>query len=51
MIEFIRGRLKFGEGKGAAPFPSLIAVWDYPVTPGGKYRFDIACRDMRNHHA
>jgi phage N-6-adenine-methyltransferase len=34
MIEFIRGRLRFGDGKGAAPFPSMVAVWDYPLTPG-----------------
>ncbi|MHB9293729.1 hypothetical protein Holit_02859 [Hollandina sp. SP2] len=27
-IEFIRGRLKFGDSTGAAPFPSMIAVWD-----------------------
>jgi phage N-6-adenine-methyltransferase len=26
-IEFIRGRLKFGDGRGAAPFPSMIAEW------------------------
>jgi site-specific DNA-methyltransferase (adenine-specific) len=26
-IYFIRGRLKFGDGKGSAPFPSMIAVW------------------------
>jgi site-specific DNA-methyltransferase (adenine-specific) len=26
-IYFIRGRLKFGDGKGPAPFPSMIVVW------------------------
>jgi len=26
-IEFIRGRLKFGDGKGTAPFPSMIVAW------------------------
>jgi site-specific DNA-methyltransferase (adenine-specific) len=26
-IYFVRGRLKFGDGKGSAPFPSMIAVW------------------------
>jgi site-specific DNA-methyltransferase (adenine-specific) len=26
-IYFIKGRLKFGDGKGSAPFPSMIAVW------------------------
>jgi phage N-6-adenine-methyltransferase len=51
IIEFIRGRLKFGDGKSAAPFPSLIAVWDFPATLRGKYHFDLACRDMRNRHA
>jgi hypothetical protein len=28
-IEFIRGRLKFGDGKSAAPFPSMIAKHGY----------------------
>jgi site-specific DNA-methyltransferase (adenine-specific) len=27
-IFFIKGRLKFGDGKGCAPFPSMIAVWN-----------------------
>ena len=27
-IYFIRGRLKFNDGKGSAPFPSMIAVWN-----------------------
>lgn len=26
-ITFIRGRLKFGDGKGPAPFPSMIVVF------------------------
>ncbi|MEK6833214.1 MAG: DNA N-6-adenine-methyltransferase [Nanoarchaeota archaeon] len=26
-IRFIRGRLKFGDGKNSAPFPSMIVVW------------------------
>lgn len=26
-IEFLRGRLKFGEAKNAAPFPSMIVVF------------------------
>lgn len=26
-IRFIKGRLKFGEGKNSAPFPSMIVVW------------------------
>ncbi|MHA1372645.1 MAG: DNA N-6-adenine-methyltransferase [Promethearchaeota archaeon] len=26
-IRFIRGRLKFGNGKGSAPFPSMIVIW------------------------
>ena len=25
-IEFIKGRLKFGDGKNSAPFPSIIAI-------------------------
>ena len=26
-IHFIKGRLKFGDGKGSAPFPSALAFW------------------------
>jgi site-specific DNA-methyltransferase (adenine-specific) len=26
-IYFIKGRLKFGDGRGSAPFPSMIAIW------------------------
>jgi site-specific DNA-methyltransferase (adenine-specific) len=26
-VRFIRGRLKFGDGKGRAPFPSAIVVF------------------------
>ena len=26
-IRFIRGRLKFGDGKNSAPFPSMIAIF------------------------
>lgn len=26
-IEFLRGRLKFGDGKGTAPFPSMIVIF------------------------
>ena len=26
-IHFIKGRLKFGDGKGSAPFPSALAIW------------------------
>ena len=26
-IRFIRGRLKFGDGKGSAPFPSMIVIF------------------------
>ena len=28
-IEFIRGRLKFGDAKNSAPFPSAIVVFDF----------------------
>jgi len=27
-ICFIKGRLKFNDGKGSAPFPSMIVVWN-----------------------
>ena len=26
-IRFIKGRLKFGDGKGTAPFPSMIVIF------------------------
>lgn len=26
-IRFVRGRLKFGESKNGAPFPSMVVVW------------------------
>lgn len=26
-IRFIKGRLKFGDGKNSAPFPSMLVVW------------------------
>ena len=27
-IEFLKGRLKFGDGKNSAPFPSMIVVFE-----------------------
>ena len=32
-LRFIKGRLKFGNSKTAAPFPSVIAIWGTPTTP------------------
>jgi len=29
-IRFVRGRLKFGDGKQSAPFPSLVAIFKPP---------------------
>lgn len=26
-IRFVKGRLKFGDGQGSAPFPSMIVIW------------------------
>ena len=26
-LQFIRGRLKFGDGKNSAPFPSMLAIF------------------------
>lgn len=26
-IRFVRGRLKFGDGKGSAPFPSMVVIF------------------------
>jgi phage N-6-adenine-methyltransferase len=51
-IEFIRGRLKFGEGRGSAPFPSMITVWE-PANislieeENEKLRFNKACFSIR----
>ena len=28
-IRFIKGRLKFGDGKNSAPFPSAVVVWSH----------------------
>ena len=36
-VYFIKGRLKFGEGKNSAPFPSAIVVFD-----GDKTKYDRA---------
>jgi phage N-6-adenine-methyltransferase len=30
-IRFVRGRLRFGDGKHSAPFPSLVAVFQPPT--------------------
>lgn len=27
-IRFLKGRLKFGEGKGSAPFPSMVVIFN-----------------------
>lgn len=27
-VIFIEGRLKFGDGKNSAPFPSMVCIWD-----------------------
>lgn len=31
-LRFVRGRLKFGDGKNSAPFPSVIAIFRPPTT-------------------
>ena len=31
-IRFLRGRLKFGEAKQSAPFPSMVVVYNYGST-------------------
>ncbi len=41
-IRFVRGRLKFGDGRQSAPFPSLVAVYRPPARSGtniGNTRF------------
>lgn len=32
-LRFISGRLKFGDGNGSAPFPSVVAIFGTPTTP------------------
>jgi site-specific DNA-methyltransferase (adenine-specific) len=32
-VRFIRGRLKFNDGKNSAPFPSMIVVFSLPPQP------------------
>jgi phage N-6-adenine-methyltransferase len=32
-IRFIKGRLKFGEGKNSAPFPSVVVIFRPPADP------------------
>lgn len=38
-LRFIEGRLRFGDGKGKAPFPSVVAIFrpglEVPVHPNG----------------
>ena len=31
-IRFVKGRLKFGDSKNAAPFPSMVCVFNGGVT-------------------
>lgn len=40
-IRFIKGRVKFGDGKGSAPFPSAIIVFDSskPIDPAIVYEY------------
>ena len=34
-IRFLRGRLRFGDGKNTAPFPSALAIWwGFPLQGG-----------------
>lgn len=37
-IRFVRGRLRFGDGKQSAPFPSLIAVYRASARPSWPHR-------------
>lgn len=32
-IRFLQGRIKFGDSKNSAPFPSMIVVWNKKSTP------------------
>lgn len=37
-IRFVRGRLKFGDGKNSAPFPSMVVVFTPDTVAGRGYR-------------
>lgn len=39
-IYFIKGRLKFGDSKNSAPFPSMIVIFDHTVK-GKKYKTTV----------
>jgi len=39
-VRFIKGRLKFGGLKDAAPFPSLLLIWEYPRIKIDDYKCD-----------
>lgn len=52
-LRFVKGRLKFGDGKQSAPFPSLVAVYRPPLklacaqpsngaSPGEKGKTDLS---------
>lgn len=32
-LRFISGRVRFGDSKAGAPFPSVIAIFGTPTTP------------------
>ena len=36
-IRFVKGRLKFGNAKDNAPFPSMIVIWNNKPSDEGKY--------------
>ena len=42
-VIFIKGRLKFGDGKNSAPFPSMIVIFD--GNSPQNYRSPIWCKD------
>lgn len=35
-IRFVRGRLKFGNSENAAPFPSMVCIFDERRRNGGR---------------
>mgnify|MGYP001389426560 CR=1 FL=1 len=37
-VRFVKGRLKFGDGKNSAPFPSAVVIWDGDETFDGTTR-------------
>lgn len=45
-VRFIKGRLKFGGSKDAAPFPSMLVIFRSEDQKGDKMKADIKLKDF-----